>query len=126
MEMSHKINVLILVSLLFLIFQLSSCKDSDNKVMNYLNNAELQYEGEVQEENLITAMNDILNLSEEQLKLKKYKDYSGQENQWDLPTLIYKHFVPAKEGKTLGDNFYHDVKTKEVQKIIKKFLDQHE
>ena len=124
--MSHKINALILVSLLFLIFQLPSCKDSDNQVLNYLSNAELQYEGEVQKENLITAMNDILNLSEEQLKLKKYKDYSGNENQWDLQTLIHKHFVPDKEDKTLGNNFYHDVKAKEVQEIIKKFLDQHE
>ncbi len=124
--MTHKINALILVSVLILIFQLPSCKDSDNQVLNYFSNAELQYEGEVQEENLIAAMNDILNLSEEQLKLKKYKDYSGKENQWDLPTLIYKHFVPAKEEKTLGDNFYHDVKAKEVQEIIKKFLTQHE
>ena len=124
--MSHKINALILVSLLFLIFQLPSCKDSDNQVLDYLNNAELQYEGEVQEENLITAMNDILNLSEEQLKLKMYKDYSGKDNQWDLPTLIYKHFVPSKEGKTLGDNFYHDVKAKEVLEKIRQILKQIE
>jgi len=122
--MSHKINALILVSLLFLIFQLPSCKDSDNHVLNYFSNAELQYEGEIQRENLISAMNDVLNLSEEQLKLKKYKDYSGKENLWDLPTLIYKHFVPDNEDKTLGNNFYHDIKTKEVQEKIRQILKQ--
>jgi len=92
--------------------------------LNYFNNVELQYKGQIQEENIIAAMNDILNLSEEQLKLKRYKDYSGLENQWDLPTLIYKYFVPDKESKTLGNNFYKDVKAKEVQKQIKKMLDQ--
>ena len=124
--MSQKINALILVSLLLFIFQLSSCKDSDNQVLNYFNNAEIQYEGEIQRENLITAMKDILNLSEEQLKLKKYKDYSGNENQWDLPTLINKHFVPDREDKTLGKNFYHDIKAKEVQEKIRQILKQIE
>lgn len=126
MEMSYKITAFMLVPLLFLIFQLSSCKDSDNQVLNYFNNAELQYEGEIQKENLITAMNDVLNLTEKQLKLKKYKDYSGNENQWDLPTLIYKHFVPDNKDKTLGNNFYHDIKAKEVQEKIRQILKQIE
>ena len=124
--MTHKINALILVSVLILIFQLPSCKDSDNQVLNYFSNAELQYEGENQRENLITAMNDVLNLTEEQLKLKKYRDYSGDVNQWDLQTLIHKHFVPDKEDKTLGKNFYHDIKAKEVQEKIRQILKQIE
>jgi len=124
--MTHKIKALILVSVLILIFQLPSCKNSDNQVFNYFNNAEIQYDGEIQKENLITAMNDVLNLSEEQLKLKKYKDYSGNENQWDLPTLIHKHFVPDKEDKTLGKNFYHEIKAKEVQEKIIQMLKQIE
>lgn len=64
-----------------------------------------------------------MNLSEEELKTKRYKDYTGKEKKWDLPTLIYRHFVSGK-GKFLGNNFYHDVKSKEVQKQIKQILKQ--
>ena len=124
--MTNKITALLLTTLLISIFQMSSCKDSDNQVLNYFNNTEIQYEGDIQRENLITAMKDILNLSEEQLKLKKYKDYSGEDNQWDLKTLIYKHFVPDNQSKTLGDDFYHDIKAKEVQEKIRQILKQIE
>lgn len=122
--MSNKTITFITVLLILFIIQLTSCKDSENQVLNYFNNVELQYEDQVQEETILEAMNDILNLSEEQLKLKRYKDYSGLENQWDLPTLIYKYFVPDNESKTLGENFYKDVKAKEVQEQIKIILDQ--
>ena len=122
--MSNKTITFITVLLILFIIQLTSCKDSENQVLNYFNNVELQYEGRVQEETILEAMNDILVLSEEQLKLKRYKDYSGLENQLDLPTLIYKYFVPDNESKTLGENFYKDVKVKEVQERIKKILSQ--
>lgn len=48
----------------------------------------------------------------------------GRENQCDLPTLIYRHFVLDKKSKSLGENFYHDVKSKEVQEEIKKIVEK--
>jgi hypothetical protein len=109
--------------LLFLCF-IMVCQKNENQVLNYFINSELQYETNTQKENIITALYDILNLSEEELKQKKYKNYLGQENQWDLPTLIYKHFVPDKQNKHLGDNFYHDIKSKDVKVEIIKTLDK--
>ncbi|MCK4251809.1 hypothetical protein KAX97_10195 [candidate division WOR-3 bacterium] len=100
------------------------CKEGENPVASYFENAELQYEGKNQEENIVTALNDILSLSEEQLKAKRYKDYTGKENHWDLPTLICRHFVPDRKGKFLGNNFYHDVKSKVVQEKIKQILER--
>jgi len=94
-----------------------------NQVYAYLKNADLQYEGESQKENIVNALNDIVNLPEEQLRVKKYKDYSGKEDQWDLTALIYKYFVPDKKEKTLGDNFFQVVKSKEVQKEVKNILE---
>ena len=110
--------------LLYLSVLLVSCGKIDNPVFWYFQNAELQYEDKVQEENIATALNDILNLSEEQLKAKRYKDYAGKEKNWDLPTLIHRHFVPDKKGASLGNDFYHDVKSEEVQKEIKKILER--
>ncbi len=94
-----------------------------NPVTEYLKGIELQYETEIQKESIIVALNDILKLSSEQLKEKRYKDYTSEEDQWDLPTLIYRYFVPDRQGKSLGDNFYYDVKSEEVQKQIKQILE---
>ena len=114
----------LLLIFLFLVIVLMGCKKSENPIMNYFENSELQYEGKLQEENIITALNEILSLSEEQLKTKRYKDYTGKEDQWDLPTLIYRHFVPDKKDKSFGNNFYHDIKSKEVQQKIKQILEK--
>ncbi len=115
-----------LLILLFMGIALTNCGKSENQVLDYFENAELQYEGELQEENIITALNDILNLSEEQLKTRTYQDYAGIENQWDLPTLISKHFVPSEKGKSLGKKFYNEVKTNKVQVKIEWFLNNIE
>ena len=108
---------------IFLLMFLSNCTGSENTTANYFNDAELQYEGNVQKENIMTALNDILTLPEEELKNKRYKDYTGKINQWDLETLIYKHFIPDNNGKTLGNNFYHDIKSEEVKKQIKQMME---
>ena len=94
-----------------------------NSVADYLREAQLQYEGEIQKDNIITALNDILNLSAEELMEKKYKDYTGKENQWDLATLIYRHFIPKSPGTTLGDDFFHDLKSAKVQVQVREILD---
>ena len=107
---------------LFFLIALTACIKSKNPVLIYLKAAELQYEGKLQKENIITALNDILKLSAEQLKTKKYKDYTGKENKWNLPTLIYRHFVPDAKNKTLGNNFYRDIKSREVQLEIRKII----
>lgn len=96
-----------------------------NPVAEYLEGAELQYETDVQKENIATALNDILNLPAEELKKRRYKDYTGKEKQWDLPTLIYRHFVPQWPGTTLGDNFYQDVKSKEAQEQVKQIFEKY-
>ncbi len=122
MKSNKKTRFNLLLIILFIGIILISCGKDENSVLNYFENAELQYEGIVQEENIITALNDILDLSEEQLRTKTYQDYAGKENQWDLQTLIYKHFVPSGKGKSLGNDFYNDIKTNEVQLKIRWFL----
>ncbi|MBU3918907.1 hypothetical protein KKC63_03335 [Patescibacteria group bacterium] len=98
--------------------------ETANPVADYLKGAELQCE-EIQRENIAVAFNDVLNLSAEELKEKRYKDYTGKENQWDLPTLIYKHFVPVPPVVHLGDDFFNDVKLEEAQEEIRQILEKH-
>ena len=67
-------------------------------------------------------MNDILELPAQELEKKKYRDYKGNENIWDLPTLFTRHFVPDSAGKTPGTNFYNEIKSAAVQARIKELI----
>ena len=93
------------------------CRKDSNPVFGYLNNAEVQFENEEQRATLRAAMNDIMTLSGGELEEKRYRNYRGEDNQWDLPTLLVRHFLPDDTSKTLGENFYTDVKSPEVTKL---------
>ena len=95
---------------------------NNNCLVEYLAQSEIQYETDKQKYNIINALNDILTLSIDELKNKKYPNYIGEENQWDLPTLISKYFIPVRKNLTLGDNFYTNIRRKEVQEIIKDLI----
>jgi hypothetical protein len=110
--------VLALIPLLIL----SSCHSDGNAVLRYLDNSELQYEGETQEANLEEALSDILLMDEGSLRIQRYKDYAGQDNQWDLPTLLSRHFVPADQSYTFGDSFYTEIKSHAVARKIREIL----
>ena len=93
-------------------------------ILEFFTKSELQYDTKQQKESIIIALNDIINmnLSENELKNKKYPNYTGVKNQWNLLTLINKYFVPADKNIILGDNFYTKIKRKEIQKQIQKII----
>ncbi len=117
-------KIVLLPAVLLLLITGPGCSHRVNPVADYLKNAELQYEGKAQEETIAAALNDILSLPDEQLKAKKYSDYAGTKDQWDLPTLISRHFVPDRKGKSLGDSFYCDVCSEEARREIRKILER--
>jgi hypothetical protein len=104
----------------------AGCKKHRNPVLDYLDGAEIQYEGEVQKENLIDALQDALHLPPEILQGRMYKDYQGSENRWDLPTVIRRHFVPDSKSKTLGSNFYHDITSEKARGKVAEILEKLE
>lgn len=103
---------------------LAEGKARPNPVANYLRGAELQCETDEQRANIVTALNDALTLPGDTLAARRYKNYQGQEGQWDLPTLLYRHFVPDHAGAILGDHFYSDVKAREAQEVIRQILER--
>ncbi len=113
---------IIIISTILLILSISSCNSKDNTVLYYLNNSDLQFENEMQHKNIEAALIDILNLSELDLKLQRYWNYTGKEKVWDLPTLIYKHFLAHEIGLNLGNNFYKEVKSKKVLDRVSSIL----
>ena len=93
-----------------------------NPVADYLTGAELQYDGDAQRQNIINALTDALTLRGDALRARRYRDYQNRDGQWDLPTLLSRHFVPAGPGSTLGDRFYSDVTAKQAQQAIRAIL----
>ena len=118
-----------LFAIILLIMTACSSNSSDKKddlqkdeLFKYFENTEVQYETNEQKESIITALKDILSLSVEELKNKRYPNYTGEENKWDLLTLINRYFVPTGENIILGNNFYTKIKRKEVQEQIEEIL----
>jgi hypothetical protein len=92
-------------------------------VVNYLRNAELRCENKEQLETIGFALTDALDLPVKKLKKKTYTDVSGKKKSSSLKALIERCFVPDNPFKSLGQNFYGDIKTPEVRKKIKLVLD---
>lgn len=93
--------------------------EKTNPVWEYFDAVEIQYDGEIQLQAILSALNDIMTLSPKTLAERRYRD-SADQTAHDLPTLIHRHFVPDDARKTLGPDFYQDVKAANVQKQIEK------
>jgi len=87
-----------------------------------LKQSEIQYETDEQKRIIINVLNDMLSLSSEELKNKKYPNYSNQIDTWDLPTVIERYFVPNNDTLLFEEDFYSNIKTNEVQEIIKDLI----
>jgi hypothetical protein len=115
-----RVLILLIASLSMVV---PGCRKKNNAVVEYLENAEVQYEGEEQKENIIKALKDALHLPPEILQGKRYRDYQGNENSWDLVEVIYHHFVPDSNKKVLGPNFYYDITSPEGRKKVADILE---
>jgi len=121
-----KLQTVTLSALFLIAVILTACNSNQtDDTYKFFKNAELQYETQAQKESIITALDDILNLSllkGEELRNKKYPNYTGEKEQWDLLTLLNRYFVPADQNITLGNNFYTQIKRKEVYEQIAEIL----
>lgn len=117
-------TVINIVVVLWIIF-CSGCAIFPERVMHtsqYFDGVEIQYENELQKKDIKQVLCDILNLSKDDLRKKRYPDYAGKEKSWSLSQIIYRYFVADNPRKKLGDNLCEEVKTHEVQVEIKKLL----
>ena len=109
---------------IILILIMNSCQEDKKatQTYNYFCNAEIQYETDFQKNVIIEAINDLMKLDSIELKSKRYSNYNQKGEFWNITELINRYFVPGKEGMTLGDNFFFEVRDDEVQEILFKIL----
>lgn len=67
-----------------------------NPIVTYLRGAELQCE-ETQEPNIRQALADLAALPTSELRVRRYADYRGTPNAWDLARVLRSHFVPEEQ-----------------------------
>ena len=94
-----------------------------NTVAVFFQQAELQAESDEQRKEVRMVLSGLLELPVEQLKEKKYPDYQGHADQWDILKFLHAYFVPAKPQQLSAEQFYRDLPRPEARKAIQDQLD---
>lgn len=123
LQLIAKVLILILV-LGVVLFILLGVKMKENNTAYFFAGIELQYETVAQRGVIMEALNDMLTLSEGDLKKKEYRDCFGNEKKIKIEEVIYSYFVPDNSKKALNANFYQELQTKEVRQFIAKLLNR--
>jgi hypothetical protein len=112
-------RVLLLAILLFIYAFPLQAKEMP-QTYNFFYKVEVQCDTDFQRKEIIKALNDMLTLDTISLKNKKYSNYNQEGEFWTITELIHKYFVPDDQNKTLGDNFFSEIKKSNVRNILKK------
>lgn len=122
----HLIAIVLILMLVMgiVLFKLSGVEMKENNTAYFFAGIELQYETPLQREVLMEVLNDMLTLSESELKKKDYRDCLGNKKKVKVEEVIYSFFVPDNSKKTLNADFYQELQTKEVRQLILKLLNR--
>jgi|GEM_PF-3505175 len=97
-------------------------KMNENKTAGFFEGIEIQYETKEQKEVIIEVLEDMLTLDAEDLKKKEYPDYFRKGETIRIEEVIYSYFVPDDAKKTFSSDFYQELGTKKVKKVITNLL----
>lgn len=96
--------------------------EPQNHVYEFLKGAELQCEDEQRPE-VKQVLNDLLTLSGDGLKKKRYKNYKGQK-EWTAAYFIERHFVPNSNKSLNQKKFYDELSDPRVKQVIQEYLEK--
>lgn len=119
-------GIIVCIFFLLSLLLLNSCTTKENKLSQYLENVEIHYENDSQKAVIIEVLHDLATLPPNQLKQKKYPNYTGKVEQWDCTTVLSKYFVPDHSSKKLSEDFYHELQSNIVQQQIRVLIIQIE
>ena len=125
--MNHIITKMLrILTLIFITFLMLSCQSLElktgNLVVSFLEDAELQIETQGQIQELKKALQDILLFSPEQLRKKRYLNYSLDERAWALHKIISAYFYSPKPFFIDSEQFYSDITADVTRSTVQKIL----
>lgn len=92
-----------------------------NVVISFFWNVELRYLVKEQLNEALQALQDMTALSVEDLEKKRYADFYGDMNQWNLQQVLTAYFVPMEEVAL--KHIYDDLDKPGSREIIRQTLE---
>jgi hypothetical protein len=99
---------------------------SENLVVRYFADADLQAETRQQLREIRRALEDALTLPIAELRIRRYADYTMTVDRWTFGKLIGSYFMSAQPMDTESENFYEDSKKPEAVATLKRRLTEVE
>jgi hypothetical protein len=108
------------VAALVLLLALPSCAKTagPNSVALFLRGAERQTETADQMLQVRQALHDMIDLGVDDLRGRRYPDYTMTPGQWPVTVLLSKYFVPGTPMELDEEAFYRDVGKSEARVAI--------
>jgi len=110
---------------LFMVFCLmTECharQAEENSVVSFFDGAELQIETPDQVQELQRALQDMLELPEDELRERRYADYQMNEGKWTLAEILSAYFLQEKPIDL--DRIYSDASENAAKTVIKERLE---
>jgi len=94
---------------------------SDNVIVAFFDEAELQIETADQEQVLIKALNDMLRLSPDELRKKRYANYQLEPEKWTLAEVLSRYYY-ARTPIEFADLLIEETTSDKSKDAIKKAL----
>jgi hypothetical protein len=100
-----------------------ACRDKGpNTVVAYLQGADQQFENANQGREIEKALNDMLTVSPDELRKRRYANYQMQPGAWTIIDVLHKYFLPSKPVGLNQRQFYQDVADPAAQAVIRAHL----
>ena len=119
-------NITFFILIIAALISCHSMQAGENRVVNFLNGAELQIETADQRDELKRALKDILSLRPEQLRDKRYANYRMEAGVWTLPKILTAYYFSPKPMMIDAGQFYTDVTSDEAKSVVRKNLQKLE
>ena len=100
----------------------TASKERPNNVVIFFKNAEIQAETDEQRQEIKLVLLDMLNLTADELRIRKYPDYQNNSNQWDVIKFANSYFVPASPQVLAADTFFEDLEKPEARAVIQQLI----
>lgn len=97
---------------------------SENLVVRFFADAELQVETRQQLREIQRALNDALTLPVAELRARRYADYTMTADRWTFGMLISAYFLSEQPINPELDEFYADSKQPEAAEVLAHWLSE--
>lgn len=96
--------------------------DHRNLVHAFLAKADIQFETEAQGKIIAAVLTDLLARPVDELKRKRYPNYTGEPDQWSATQVIARYFVPRTPVALDENTFYAEIRSPESRRDISQQL----